>query len=318
MFSPRIIFFGTPDFAVASLKRLIADNYAVVAVVTAPDRPAGRGLKVNPSPVKSTALEHNIPVLQPVKLRDPFFLNQLDDFHADLQIVIAFRMLPHEVWSKPPLGTFNLHASLLPQYRGAAPVQWALINGEKETGVTTFLLDEKIDEGRILLHEKLIIGEEETAGLLHDRLMDAGAGLVIRTIEGLVSGTLHPTAQPTIPKLRQAPKINKEDCRIRWDQPAQALYNFIRGLSPYPGAFAEWCRPNGEILHLKILKATPLHEPFAGRPGQGFTDGHSWLKFGTTDGFISILELQLSGRKAMTVADFLRGYGKVISEILDC
>ncbi|HNX85470.1 MAG TPA: methionyl-tRNA formyltransferase [Bacteroidales bacterium] len=318
MFSPRIIFFGTPDFAVASLKRLIAENYAVVAVVTAPDRPAGRGLKLKPSPVKSVALEYNIPVLQPVKLRDPFFLNQLDDFHADLQIVIAFRMLPHEVWSKPPLGTFNLHASLLPQYRGAAPVQWALINGEKETGVTTFLLDEKIDEGRILLHEKLIIGEEETAGLLHDRLMDAGAGLVIRTIEGLVSGTLHPTAQPTIPKLRQAPKINKEDCRIRWDQPAQALYNFIRGLSPYPGAFAEWCRPNGEILHLKILKATPLHEPFAGRPGQGFTDGHSWLKFGTTDGFISILELQLSGRKAMTVADFLRGYGKVISEILDC
>ena len=318
MSSPRIIFFGTPDFAVASLKRLIAENYAVVAVVTAPDRPAGRGLKLKPSPVKSVALEYNIPVLQPVKLRDPFFLNQLDDFHADLQIVIAFRMLPHEVWSKPPLGTFNLHASLLPQYRGAAPVQWALINGEKETGVTTFLLDEKIDEGRILLHEKLIIGEEETAGLLHDRLMDAGAGLVIRTIEGLVSGTLHPTAQPTIPKLRQAPKINKEDCRIRWDQPAQALYNFIRGLSPYPGAFAEWCRPNGEILHLKILKATPLHEPFAGRPGQGFTDGHSWLKFGTTDGFISILELQLSGRKAMTVADFLRGYGKVISEILDC
>ena len=318
MFSPRIIFFGTPDFAVASLKRLIAENYAVVAVVTAPDRPAGRGLKLKPSPVKSVALEYNIPVLQPVKLRDPFFLNQLDDFHADLQIVIAFRMLPHEVWSKPPLGTFNLHASLLPQYRGAAPVQWALINGEKETGVTTFLLDEKIDEGRILLHEKLIIGEEETAGLLHDRLMDAGAGLVIRTIEGLVSGTLHPTAQPTIPKLRQAPKINKEDCRIRWDQPAQALYNFIRGLSPYPGAFAEWCRPNGEILHLKILKATPLHEPFAGRPGQGFTDGHSWLKFGTTDGFISILELQLSGRKAMTVADFLRGYVKVISEILDC
>ena len=237
---------------------------------------------------------------------------------ADLQVVVAFRMLPEAVWNMPPLGTFNLHASLLPQYRGAAPVQWALINGEKETGVTTFLLDEKIDEGRILLHEKLIIGEEETAGLLHDRLMDAGAGLVIRTIEGLVSGTLHPTAQPTIPKLRQAPKINKEDCRIRWDQPAQALYNFIRGLSPYPGAFAEWCRPNGEILHLKILKATPLHEPFAGRPGQGFTDGHSWLKFGTTDGFISILELQLSGRKAMTVADFLRGYGKVISEILDC
>ena len=318
MFSPRIIFFGTPDFAVASLKRLIAENYAVVAVVTAPDRPAGRGLKLKPSPVKSVALEYNIPVLQPVKLRDPFFLNQLDDFHADLQIVIAFRMLPHEVWSKPPLGTFNLHASLLPQYRGAAPVQWALINGEKETGVTTFLLDEKIDEGRILLHEKLIIGEEETAGSLHDRLMDAGAGLVIRTIEGLVSGTLHPTAQPAIPNLRQAPKINKDDCRIHWNQPAQALCNLIRGLAPYPGAFAEWCRPNGEILHVKILKAIPLHEPFAGKPGQGFTDGHSWLKFGTTDGFISILELQLSGRKAMTVADFLRGYGKVISEILDC
>lgn len=302
----RIIFMGTPDFAVASLKALIQSGEQVVAVVTVPDKPAWRGQKIHESAVKIFARQHNIPVLQPVKLRDEAFLNDLKSFQADLQVVVAFRMLPEIVWNMPKFGTINVHASLLPQYRGAAPINHAIINGEKESGVTTFLLQHEIDTGNILLSKKVTIKETDNAGDLHDNLMVAGAETLLQTIQQLKAGTLQPKPQDvllTTEPLKHAPKIFKEDCKINWDQPTAQVYNFIRGLSPYPAAFT--------LLNDKVLKIYRTEKELAHTatiPGTVETDKKSFLKIATQDGYIVISDLQLEGKKRMNVVDFLKGY----------
>jgi methionyl-tRNA formyltransferase len=302
----RIIFMGTPDFAVASLEALIQSGEQVVAVVTVPDKPAGRGQKIHESAVKIFATQHNIPVLQPVKLRDEAFLDELKSFQADLQVVVAFRMLPEIVWNMPKFGTINVHASLLPQYRGAAPINHAIINGEKESGVTTFLLQHEIDTGNILLSKKVAIKETDNAGDLHDNLMVAGAETLLQTIQQLKAGTLQPKPQEvllTTEPLKHAPKIFKEDCKINWDQPTTQVYNFIRGLSPYPTAFT--------LLNDKVLKIYSTEKELvktATIPGTIETDKKSFLKIAAQDGYIVISDLQLEGKKRMNVVDFLKGY----------
>lgn len=315
---PRIIFFGTPDFAVASLEQLADSGFAIVAVVTAPDKPAGRGLKETASPVKKFARLHGIPVLQTLNMKDPRFLEQLKSYNPDLQIVIAFRMMPRQVWALPPMGTFNLHASLLPQYRGAAPINRAIIHGEHETGVTTFFLNDQIDTGKIILSEKVAIGTLETAGELHDRLMRTGAALVMETVERIVSGEINEIDQESLigdpAVLKQAPKIFKEDCRIDWNQDVLTIHNLIRGLSPHPGAFTELKMPDGGIHNLKIFRAVPEQIFPHGSPGEFFTDGKSFLQVGAKNGFIRLDELQLSGRKIMNSGDFLRGFGRIFSK----
>ncbi|MDR2271725.1 MAG: methionyl-tRNA formyltransferase [Sphingobacterium sp.] len=302
----RIIFMGTPDFAVASLEALIQSGEQVVAVVTVPDKPAGRGQKIHESAVKIYATQHHIPVLQPTKLRDEAFLAELKSYQADLQVVVAFRMLPEVVWNMPRYGTINVHASLLPQYRGAAPINHAIMNGEKESGVTTFLLQHEIDTGNILLAEKVAISETDTAGDLHDNLMVAGAGTLLRTIQQLKEGSLQPKSQDEIipaETLKHAPKIFKEDCKINWDQPTAAVYNFIRGLSPYPTAFTLL---NDKVL--KIYRTEKEQTATLATHGTVETDQKNYLKFATQDGYISVLELQLEGKKKMNVVDFLKGY----------
>lgn len=302
----RIIFMGTPDFAVASLEALIQSGEQVVAVVTVPDKPAGRGQKIHESAVKIFATQHNIPVLQPVKLRDEAFLDELKSFQADLQVVVAFRMLPEIVWNMPKFGTINVHASLLPQYRGAAPINHAIINGEKESGVTTFLLQHEIDTGNILLSKKVAIKETDNAGDLHDNLMVAGAETLLQTIQQLKAGTLQPKPQEvllTTKPLKHAPKIFKEDCKINWDQPTAQVYNFIRGLSPYPAAFT--------LLNDKVLKIYSTEKELVNTatiPGTIETDKKSFLKIAAQDGYIVISDLQLEGKKRMNVVDFLKGY----------
>ncbi|MGJ1228362.1 methionyl-tRNA formyltransferase [Sphingobacterium siyangense] len=302
----RIIFMGTPDFAVASLEALIQSGEQVVAVVTVPDKPAGRGQKIHESAVKIFATQHNIPVLQPVKLRDEAFLDELKSFQADLQVVVAFRMLPEIVWNMPKFGTINVHASLLPQYRGAAPINHAIINGEKESGVTTFLLQHEIDTGNILLSKKVAIKETDNAGDLHDNLMVAGAETLLQTIQQLKAGALQPKPQEvllTTEPLKHAPKIFKEDCKINWDQPTAQVYNFIRGLSPYPAAFT--------LLNDKVLKIYSTEKELVNTatiPGTIETDKKSFLKIAAQDGYIVISDLQLEGKKRMNVVDFLKGY----------
>jgi methionyl-tRNA formyltransferase len=302
----RIIFLGTPDFAVASLEALIQSGEQVVAVVTVPDKPAGRGQKIHESAVKIFATQHNIPVLQPVKLRDEAFLDELKSFQADLQVVVAFRMLPEIVWNMPKFGTINVHASLLPQYRGAAPINHAIINGEKESGVTTFLLQHEIDTGNILLSKKVAIKETDNAGDLHDNLMVAGAETLLQTIQQLKAGALQPKPQDvllTTDPLKHAPKIFKEDCKINWDQPTAQVYNFIRGLSPYPAAFT--------LLNDKVLKIYSTEKELVNTatiPGTIETDKKSFLKIAAQDGYIVISDLQLEGKKRMNVLDFLKGY----------
>ena len=302
----RIIFMGTPDFAVASLEALIQSGEQVVAVVTVPDKPAGRGQKIHESAVKIFATQHNIPVLQPVKLRNEAFLDELKSFQADLQVVVAFRMLPEIVWNMPKFGTINVHASLLPQYRGAAPINHAIINGEKESGVTTFLLQHEIDTGNILLSKKVAIKETDNAGDLHDNLMVAGAETLLQTIQQLKAGTLQPKPQEvllTTEPLKHAPKIFKEDCKINWDQPTAQVYNFIRGLSPYPAAFT--------LLNDKVLKIYSTEKELVNTatiPGTIETDKKSFLKIAAQDGYIVISDLQLEGKKRMNVVDFLKGY----------
>lgn len=307
---PRIVFMGTPEFAVASLDALLEAGFLVVGVVTAPDKPAGRGMKLHASAVKEYALERGLPVLQPVKLKDPAFLNQLRDLRADLQVVVAFRMLPEIVWQMPAMGTINVHGSLLPQYRGAAPINWAIINGEKETGVTTFKLQHEIDTGNILLQTTIPVGADETAGELHDRMKTIGAGLLVNTLRQWLAGDLTETRQTQVitepSLLKHAPKLFTETCRINWNDSAGNIHNFIRGLSPFPGALTLL---DGKTLKLyRSEKESAIHQLPAGTV---LSDGSSYLKFACTDGFIRVLELQLEGKKKMSVTDFLRGYRPV-------
>jgi methionyl-tRNA formyltransferase len=312
---PRIVFFGTPEFAVASLQSLLDEGFPVTAVITAPDRVSGRGLKLHPSPVKEFTVNRGLPLLQPVNLKDLDFQDQLRSLKPDLQVVVAFRMLPKEVWSLPGLGTFNLHASLLPLYRGAAPVNWALINGENETGVTTFFLDEKIDNGNIIFRETVGILPDETAGELHDKLMAVGARLVVKTVQAIESGNVPSIPQPQVQvmgatPLKMAPKISKEDCRINWTNDAQTIYNFIRGMSPHPGAFTELVTSDGTSFYLKIFhvqKEISLHSL---SPGTINSDGKTYLKIAVRNGFILLSEIQLAGRNAMDSLTFLKGYGR--------
>lgn len=301
--SPRIVFMGTPEFAVASLDAILAAGYTVVAVITAPDKPAGRGMQLTESAVKKYAREKGLPVLQPEKLKAPAFLDELRSLAADLQIVVAFRMLPESVWNMPPMGTVNLHGSLLPQYRGAAPINWAVINGEKETGVTTFRLQQDIDTGNILLQDRFPIGETDTAGDVHDRMKEIGAALLVRTIAGLVAGNLPATPQENPAGLKHAPKIFTETCLIDWHQPMEKVYDLIRGLSPFPAAFTYL---DGKLL--KIYRSEKEAKTPAAAAGSHDTDGKSYLRFAAADGYLRVTELQLEGKKKMKVEDFLRGY----------
>ncbi len=296
---------GTPTFAVASLEALIQTGENVVAVITAPDKPAGRGQKIQQSPIKQYALDHSIPVLQPEKLKDTEFLKELKSYQADLQVVVAFRMLPEVVWNMPSMGTINVHASLLPQYRGAAPINHALINGEKETGVTTFLLQHEIDTGHILLSEKVNIEDTDTAGSLHDKLMMAGARVLVKTIEGLKEKSIYPIPQADVPteSLHHAPKIFKEDCEIDWNQDTETIYNMIRGLSPYPTAFT---KIDGKVLKVFEVKKEIISPTTA--VGTYQTDGKTYLKFAAKDGYILLTTLQIEGKKKMEISEFLKGY----------
>ncbi|WEK35334.1 MAG: methionyl-tRNA formyltransferase [Candidatus Pseudobacter hemicellulosilyticus] len=304
--SLRIVFMGTPEFAVASLDALLQAGANIVGVVTAPDKPAGRGMKLTESAVKKFAVEKGLTVLQPEKLKAPEFLDALRALNADLQIVVAFRMLPELVWNMPRLGTVNLHGSLLPQYRGAAPINWAVINGDAETGVTTFQLQHEIDTGNILLRESFPIGENDTAGEVHDKMKMIGAAVLVRTVEGLAAGTLTAVPQLSVADtgLRHAPKLFTETGHIDWNQSTAAIHNLIRGLSPFPGAYT--------TLEGKTLKIYRSQKEIAGsipqQPGELITDQKSYLKFSTADGYIQVLELQLEGKKRMTAGDFLRGY----------
>lgn len=306
----RIIFMGTPDFAVASLDALIKAGKNIVAVVTGPDKPAGRGQKLQESAVKKYATEHELPVLQPVRLKDPVFLEDLKALNADLQVVVAFRMLPEIVWNMPPKGTINLHASLLPDYRGAAPINWAIINGERESGVTTFLLQHEIDTGNILFADKVAIEDTDTAGDLHDKLMSVGATLLVKTVDALASGNYLETPQRALldtdgieqaPK--HAPKIFKEDCLIDWSRPRAEVFNLIRGLSPYPAAYTQF---QGKTL--KIFKTEIAEASTSLASGAYDSDGKTYLHFACADGILSITELQIEGKKKMHIAEFLRGY----------
>lgn len=301
----RIVFMGTPEFAVASLDALIKAGSTIVGVITAPDKPAGRGMELQQSAVKKYALEHQLPVLQPEKLKGADFLDALRNLKADLQICVAFRMLPEIVWNMPPMGTINLHGSLLPQYRGAAPINWAVINGEKETGVTTFKLQHEIDTGNILLQERFPIGAEDTAGMVHDTMKEVGAHLLVKTVQGLADGTLTETPQqvPETAILHHAPKIFTETCLLDFNQPVSVVHNLVRGLSPYPGAFTFF---NGKKL--KIFSVTPKDETTAIPPGEYTTDTKTYLSFACTDGLLDVKEIQLEGKKRMTITDFLRGY----------
>lgn len=299
----RIVFMGTPEFAVASLKALLDDKFNVAAVVTAPDKPAGRGLQLQMSAVKRFALEKGLKVIQPDKLKSPEFLEQLKEINPDLQIVVAFRMLPEIIWNLPAMGTINVHGSLLPKYRGAAPINWALINGEKETGVTTFKLKHEIDTGNILQQETILIDENETAGELHDVMMNVGANLLVKTINGLIKGTLKETPQPQIENAPHAPKIFSEQCKITWEQKVNSIHNIIRGLSPFPGAFTSFNNKMLKIYRSEKEFATPSVEP-----GQHITDKKTYLKFAGIDGYIHVKELQLEGKKKMKIDEFLRGY----------
>lgn len=298
----RIIFMGTPQFAVPSLQKLTKAGFTIAAVITAPDKPAGRGLQLQESPVKKYALENNLPVLQPTNLKSAEFIGQLKLLNADLQVVVAFRMLPEEIWNMPPLGTINLHASLLPDYRGAAPINHAIINGEKETGLTTFFIKKEIDTGEIIFREKIIINEKDTAGLLHDKMMTTGAELLLKTVLAIESGKYPKTPQTNTSK-KIAPKIFKADCRIQWEQPTIKVYNFIRGLSPYPAAWT--------LLENKTIKLLIIAYVLDGKlqkPGSISTDKKTFLRFATIDGYIDVLELQLEGKKKMSVTEFLKGY----------
>lgn len=302
----KIVFMGTPEFAVASLDKLIKEGFEIGAVVTAPDKPAGRGMKLSQSAVKKYAEEKGLPILQPAKLKAPEFVKELQAVQADLFVVVAFRMLPEVVWNMPPLGTINLHGSLLPQYRGAAPINWAIINGETQTGVTTFKLKHEIDTGDILLSQEIEIAPDEDAGSLHDRMMVIGADLLAKTLHELEAGKLKEQPQPPAADSKHAPKLFTETCRIDWHRSVDDIYNLIRGLSPYPGAFTYL-----DGKKLKIFAAVKEYQEPDAKPGTVKTDGKTFLKFAAANGFISITELQPEGKKRMDIASFLRGYRPV-------
>jgi methionyl-tRNA formyltransferase len=299
----KIIFMGTPEFAVPSLKILLDHEYQVAGVITAPDKPAGRGLQIQQSAVKKFAVENGLPVLQPKNLKDEQFLAELKSLQADLQIVVAFRMLPAVVWQMPTIGTFNLHGSLLPQYRGAAPINWAIINGEQVTGVTTFFLQQEIDTGKILFQEKITIHEDETAGELHDRMKIIGASLVLKTVMAIEQGAINATEQMVNCPLNKAPKLFTEHCLIDWNQPVAVIYNLIRGLSPYPAAFTLL---NEKVM--KILIAKRISGNSTNQPGEIVTDGKTFLHFAAIDGMIAVERIKMEGKKEMSVGEFLRGY----------
>lgn len=304
----RIVFMGTPDFAVESLKILIENKYNVVGVITAPDKPAGRGQKLQESAVKQFALHHHLTILQPINLKSEDFIAELKALNANLQIVVAFRMLPEAVWNMPEYGTFNLHASLLPQYRGAAPINWAIINGEKETGVTTFFLQHKIDTGDVIEQKKVTIGENETAGELHDKLMHIGGELVLKTVQAIENSSITTTPQKNNQMLKEAFKIFKSNCKIDWNQPIDIIHNKIRGLSPYPTAWTELKnKENNTILSLKIFKTIKLIGTHQQTVGTISTTKNSIL-IAVNGGFIQLLELQLEGKKRMDATALLNGF----------
>lgn len=308
----RIIFMGTPEFAVESLDILIKNNYNIVGVITVPDKPAGRGQEIQQSDVKKYALEKGLTILQPEKLKDEKFLNQLRELKADLQIVVAFRMLPEIVWNMPRLGTINLHGSLLPQYRGAAPINWAVINGEKETGVSTFFLQHEIDTGKIIFREKTPIGENETAGEIHDRLMIIGAQLILKTVKAIEENNYPQIDQAELiakgEKEKHAPKIFKEDWKVDWNKNVEDIHNFIRGLSPYPAAFSTLVAPDGKTYSFKLFKTEIENISHSFSIGSIITDSKTHLKISVKNGFILIKELQLAGKKKMATPEFLRGF----------
>ncbi|GEO07154.1 methionyl-tRNA formyltransferase [Adhaeribacter aerolatus] len=300
----RIIFMGTPDFAVPTLQTLVENKYNVVAVITAPDKPAGRGLKLAQSPVKEYAVSQNIPVLQPTNLKAESFLEELRSYEANLQIIVAFRMLPEVVWDMPALGTFNIHGSLLPQYRGAAPINWALINGETETGVTSFFLRHQIDTGDMILQDRIPITDDDDFGTVYEKLKYAGAALALKTVRAIEADNVTPQPQPMSHELKEAPKIFKETCEINWHQPAAQVRNFIRGLSPYPTA---WTKLDDKIL--KVFKAALVPDnQTSAAPGTFTSDGKTYLHVATAAGNLSLTDLQLEGKKRMNVNEFLRGY----------
>ena len=317
----RIVYMGTPDFAVEALRQLVEGGYNVVGVITMPDKPAGRGHKIQYSPVKQYALEQNLPLLQPEKLKDEAFVQALREWKADLQIVVAFRMLPEVVWSMPRLGTFNLHASLLPQYRGAAPINWAVINGDTETGITTFFLKHEIDTGEVIQQVRVPIADTDNVEIVHDKLMMLGGKLVVETVDAILNGVVKPVPQEDmaiVGELRPAPKIFKETCRIDWKQPVKKVYDFIRGLSPYPAAWSELVSPEGEVVVVKIFETEKYirNEGKRCRNSRGCfckvgsieTDGKKYIKVAVPGGFVSVLSLQLPGKKRLKTDELLRGF----------
>lgn len=308
---PRIVFMGTPAFAVASLSALLDAKMNVVGVVTAPDKPGGRGMQLQQSAVKQFALAHNLPLLQPEKLKSPEFFEALSAWNPDLQVVVAFRMLPEKIWSFPPMGTLNVHGSLLPQYRGAAPINWAIMNGEKQTGVTTFQLQHAIDTGDILLQDRIAISENMTAGELHDTMMVVGAQLLVKTLDGLINQSIQSVPQSDIAdatQIKHAPKIFTKDCEINWELPVQTIHNHIRGLAPFPGAITKVEGKIVKLYHTLVEKAIPSEAP-----GSFITDGKSLAKFACKDGYLLLKDIQWEGKKRMPIEDFLRGYRKTES-----
>ncbi len=311
----RIIFMGTPDFAVESLRLLIENKLNVVAVITAPDKPAGRGQKLQESPVKKYAVSENIPVLQPEKLKNEDFIEELRSYKADLQIVVAFRMLPEVVWNMPPIGTFNLHGSLLPQYRGAAPINWAVINGEKVSGITTFFLKHKIDTGDILFRKEVNIGDNDTAGEVHDKLMVEGAKLVVKTVDTIITGNYETKNQNDYiqsgEEIKDAPKIFKNDCRINWNGDGFKTHNFIRGLSPYPTAWTELVKPGSKTISVKIFQTVFHKAEHKLEAGTLVSDKKTEIKIATKGGYIEIISLQQAGKKRLTAKEFLIGFQQI-------
>jgi len=305
----RVVFLGTPDFAAASLRKLVENKINIAAVITAPDRPKGRGKKLSTSAVKDYALWAGLPVLQPPRLKATAFLRKLKSYRADLQIVVAFRMLPEAVWKMPPMGTLNLHASLLPQYRGAAPINWAIINGEKETGVTTFFLKHEIDTGEISFQEKEAILSEDNAGTLHNRLMERGAGLVLKTVRAIQENNCPRSPQEIKGRLKKAPKIFKNDCKINWSREAGNIINFIRGLAPYPGA---WSTFNGKTMKIFRAEEASVETP---PPAGTITQREDMLLVKTQDTVLRITDIQMEGRRRMKTADFLRGYNHNVTRL---